>query len=241
METKKGTCYSIGVGPGDPELLTVKALRTVERCRVIAAPRTKTGRMMALSILQGAMDLSGYEILPLSFPMTNDPSARAASHAEAAGQIREYLDRGEDVAMLTIGDPGIYATSSYVQTLLEEWGYAAEVVPGIPSFCASAAALGTSLAADDEELLIVPTSVEAEELVGIVDRPGTKILMKSGRKLPQVLALLEEKGLLETTVLAENVGLSGQRLKRHLTAADGEDAGYFVTLIVKDAGKEAAK
>lgn len=226
-----GTCCCIGVGPGDPELITVKALRALERCPAVAAPRTRQGKMLALEIASAAMDLSDKEILPLAFPMTYDAEEREAAHAKAAEQVASYLDRGIDVALLTLGDPSVYTTASYVRDRLREKGYATETVAGVPSFCAAAAASQTALAADREELHILPAGVES-------DFPGTRVFMKAGSRLPNLLRKLESEGLLEQTVLAENIGLPGEKIVRQPTREDAEQAGYFATLIVRDRGND---
>ena len=90
---KQGVFYGVGVGPGDPELMTLKAVRVLERCPVIAAPRTKNGEMLALRIASGAADLTGKTVVPLSFSMDRDPAVRRASHEAAAETVRSWLDR----------------------------------------------------------------------------------------------------------------------------------------------------
>ena len=109
-----GTFYAVGVGPGDPELMTRKACRILENCPVIAAPRTASGEMLALEIARGAVDLTGKEILPLEFAMARQISARKAGYRKAAERIATVLETGRDVAMVNLGDVSIYATAYYV-------------------------------------------------------------------------------------------------------------------------------
>ena len=156
METRKGIFYGVGVGPGDPELLTVKALRTLERCPVIAAPQTKSGEMLALDIVRRAAALEGKTILPLFFTMARDKSQQRAAHETAADAIAAHLTAGRDVAMLNLGDVSIYATFGYIMDILRERGYEAVMIPGVPSFCAAAARLGLSLVSGETPLHIVP-------------------------------------------------------------------------------------
>ena len=181
MEVRQGVFYGVGVGPGDPELLTTKALRTLERCSVIAAPRTKSGEMLALDIVRQAMPLEGKTILPLEFTMSRDPAVLRASRLRASETIAARLSAGQDVAMLNLGDVSIYATFGYLMDMLTGEGYKAVMVPGVPSFCAVAARLGASLTTVSSPLHILPggSSSLAEQL----DLPGTKVLMKSGRQL----------------------------------------------------------
>ena len=122
MEKRIGTFYGVSVGPGDPELMTLQAVRRLENCPVIAAPQTPKGGMLALDIAKGAVDLSGKTILPLRFAMSLDPAVQKAAHIEAARAVKEYLDAGQDVAMLNLGDVSVYATFGYLQEILEAEG-----------------------------------------------------------------------------------------------------------------------
>ena len=140
MEKRIGVLYGVSVGPGDPELMTLKAVRCLEKCPVIAAPQTAGGRMLALDIARGAVGLDGKTILPLRFAMSRDPEMLRASHEEAARAVKEYLDSGQDVAMLNLGDVSVYATFGYLQEILEAEGYKTVRIPGVPSFCAAASA-----------------------------------------------------------------------------------------------------
>ena len=145
MEKRIGVLYGVSVGPGDPELMTLKAVRCLEKCPVIAAPQTAGGRMLALDIARGAGGLDGKTILPLRFAMSRDPAVLAASHKEAVQAVRPYLDAGQDTAMLNLGDVSIYATFGYLQCLLEAEGYPTAMAAGVPSFCAAAARLNVPL------------------------------------------------------------------------------------------------
>lgn len=179
---KKGVFYSVGVGPGDPELITLKAVRTLERCPVVAAPQTKNGEMLALSIAQQAVSLEGKTVVPLHFTMSRDKAQQHAAHLAAAQALRPHLDAGRDVAMLNLGDVSIYATAAYLADILAADGYETRMVPGVTSFCAVAARLNTSLTGIDTPLHIVPGGCGALE--ECLAQPGAKVLMKSGRQLP---------------------------------------------------------
>lgn len=228
----KGIFYGVGVGPGDPELLTLKAIRTLERCPVIAAPQTKSGEMLALSIAAGAVDLSEKTVVPLQFTMERDKTAQQAAHVAAAQQVEGYLAAGQDVAMLNLGDVSIYATYSYLMEILSQRGYETVMIPGVPSFCAVAARLGVSLTEMNAPLHIAPGSGPVGETL---DLPGTKVLMKSGRQLPEVLAALEKRNCLEKSMLVKNCGFAGEERYPDLSqSVPAADAGYFVTVIVKE-------
>lgn len=232
METIKGTLYGVSVGPGDPELLTFKAMRIMRRCPVIAAPQTKSGEMLALEIARQAVDLSRKVIVPLHFTMSHEEAERRRAHEAAAETLRGYLDAGQDVAMLNLGDVSVYATFGYLQSILEEQGYRTAMVAGVPSFCAVAARLNRPLTGGmDTPLTVAPGSIPLQETLAA---PGAKVLMKSGRQLPRVLDELEQAGLLEQSALVCNCGLPEEKVWDNLSRERPEgSAGYFATILVK--------
>lgn len=229
---KKGTLYGVSVGPGDPELMTLKAVRCIEQCPVLAAPQTAAGRMLALDIAKGAVDVSGKIILPLHFAMSRDSEVLKASHAAAADAVRAHLDAGRDVALLNLGDVSIYATYGYLEEILTAQGYAAVRIAGVPSFCAAAARLGQSLTGGMEQPLTIAPGRHADE---VLEAPGTKVLMKTGRRLPKTLDALRERGLLANSAMVCNCGLPDEAVFPALTDYDpAQDAGYFATILVKE-------
>ena len=231
MAEQTGTFYGVSVGPGDPELLTAKALRILAACPVIAAPQTASGEQLALSIARQAVDLTGKELLPLAFSMDRDEAVRKAAWQKAAGQVRAVLDRGQDVAMVVLGDVSIYSTYCSLMDLLRAEGYATEMIPGVTSFSAVAARLGISLTTMEEPLHILPAS-QSEQWTGL-DLPGTKILMKSGRSLGPLIEELSRRDLLDRASLVANCGLPGEVVCRDLWAVS-VPTGYYTTVIVKE-------
>lgn len=231
MDIKQGIFYGVGVGPGDPELITLKAIRTLERCPIIAAPRTKSGAMLALDIVRRGMALDDKTILPLDFTMSRDPAVLLASHLEAAKAIESHLAAGRDVAMLNLGDVSIYATYGYLMDILTARGYEAVMIPGVPSFCAVAARLKTSLTTANGPLHILPGGIS--ELEEQLDLPGTKVLMKSGSRIPQVAKALQKRGLAGQAAMVRDCGLPTEAVCQGLEQLP-EDAGYFATIIVKE-------
>lgn len=224
-----GTLYGVGVGPGDPELLTLKAVRVIRSCPVIASPDTGEGEKLALSI--AGEYIGGKELLLCPLPMTRDPEALAEGRRISADMLCARLERGQDIAFLTLGDPAVYSTYRYLHGLVKARGYPAETVPGVPSFCAAAAALDVPLCEGGEPLHILPAA--CEELPEALSLPGTKVLMKSGGGFPQVLEALREKDLLGSALLAERCGLPDQRLLRGLSEFS-DTPGYFTVILVKE-------
>ena len=225
-----GTFYGVSVGPGDPELLTLQAVRLLRQCPVLAAPQTASGQMLALD-----SELDGKTILPLQFAMSRDAAVLCASHETAASAVRPFLDAGQDVAMLNLGDVSIYATFGYLQEILQAQGYATAMAAGVPSFCAAAARLNQPLTGGMDAPLTIAPGSRADE---VLDAPGTKVLMKTGRQLPALLDTLDAHGALSRSALVCSCGLPDETIFPDLSTArppqDGSKAGYFATVLVKE-------
>ena len=231
MEVKKGVLYGVGVGPGDPELLTIKAVRILRECPVIAVPQTKSGETLALDIVRQVLPLDGKTILPLYFSMERDRSLLHAAHERAADAVQTRLDAGEDMAMLNLGDVSIYATWGYIMDIVRARGYETVMVPGVPSFCAAASRLGTTLVSWGSPLHIIP--VGKGPLEPQLKQSGGKVLMKAGHNFPQIIAALRETSQLNRAALVENCGLPNEQVCADLSQCP-EDVGYFATVIVKE-------
>ncbi|MDF2923317.1 MAG: precorrin-2 C20-methyltransferase [Paenibacillaceae bacterium] len=224
----KGKFYGVSVGPGDPEYMTLKAVRVLGECPVIAAPRTEQDRSVALEIASLATDLSAKEVLHLDFLMSRDREAVAERHRQLAALISSRLDRGQNVAMVNLGDASVYATHSYIHKLISAAGYETETVAGVTSFSACAARLGVSLTEPRKPLRIIPGDYSGlEEELG---RDGTKVVMKHGKGLDRVKEALKHSGLYERAALVQNCGMENELVCRDLDSADSY--GYFSTIIV---------
>lgn len=231
MNDTNGTFYAVGVGPGDPELLTLQAANILKRCPVIAAPQTKSGQMLALDIAQGALDLREKEILPLSFTMSHEPALREESYQTAARQIEAFLQKGLDVAMVNLGDVSVFATAYYILERIREDGFQTVMAPGVTSFSAVAARLGCSLTQIDAPLHIIPASADLDRALQL---PGTKVLMKSGSAIHEMVRALERAGLLDRAALVADCGLPTEQIYRDLRELP-ENLSYFATIIVQGA------
>ncbi len=237
-----GQFYVIGVGPGDPELMTLKAARLLEKCPVWFVPKAhRNGESTALSILAGSVATDGKEIMELHFPMkkirmgeTPDPEVEAAWKA-AATAIQAKLEAGIDVAFPTLGDPAIYSTGFYVcDTLLQNAPQLPIIiVPGVSSIGASAAAVGQPLCLGDDRMVVVPATFENGRLRETLASFDTVVLMKVHRVMDKVVGLLTDLDLLDKAVLVERSSQSDQRVRRDLVAAAKEEPHYFSTIIVR--------
>ena len=223
----KGIFYCVGVGPGDPELMTFQAARIIRECPVAALPKSGSGENAAGKISEEL--LRDKELLLCDMPMTRDRAALDAAHAEAARQVARKLDEGRSVAFLTLGDPSIYATPMYLHHILKAQGYETRMIPGVPSFCAVAAALDTSLCEGAERLQIIPASYP--DSGEALKEPGNKVLMKSGRSMGRVRAQIDRERF--DAMAVECCGMEGERIHRNLDTLE-ETASYFSVVVVKE-------
>ena len=225
----KAKIYCIGVGPGDPELITVKAIRIIEEADIIAYPYSddKGELCTALEIAKKACDaVEGKEKLALHIPMAHDPVARLENYRKAAAEIEKCLNDGKTVAYLTLGDPAVYCTYSEIAAVLKTCGHETEYVPGVPSFCAVAARLGIPLAEGSETLTIIPA------VYGKPAPPETDnaVYMKAASKMPELKAMLEGSG--KAVHAVSNCGMAGEAVYEDVRAIP-DDAGYFTVVVAK--------
>ncbi len=225
----KGIAYGVGVGPGDPEYMTLKAVRLIRENRVIAVPGKVARESTAYQIAVRAVpELAEKELVPVYMPMVRDRQLIDAEHRKGAELLKTYLDRGLNVVFLTLGDPTVYCTFSYLQHYLEADGYRVELVSGIPSFCAAAARLSLPLAEWDEPIHIVPAVHKTEDRL---DQDGNYVLMKSASHMPEVKALLKASGRKVSAVV--NCGMENEAVYRSADEIP-DDAGYFPLIIAKE-------
>lgn len=229
-----GKLYGIGIGPGDPGLVTLKALKLLEAADIICVPRADSGEgSIAFSILHQL--LPGKECLELSFPMVRDTDRLQEYWRRAAETVADKLAQGLEVAFVTLGDPLLYSTYNYLLKAL--WDKApdiqVETVPGITSFSAAAALANLSLVERDEEMAVLPASAGAETLRRVLTDFDTVVLMKIGHRLAQVRELLNDMGLARDAVLVSRAGLEGQVIARDISQVEGERLGYLSVVIVR--------
>lgn len=223
--------YGVGVGPGDPELLTLKAVRIIQGCDVIMAVETKDGKRVAWEIaLQAVNGLAEKETCFVPVVMTKDTETVTKHRNNAAEQVTAYLGQGKSVAFLTLGDPAVYSTYLYIHEIVREQGYPTKLVPGIPSFCAAAAELQQGLCTGNQPLAVIPASYAGTG--ALLDMPGSKVLMKTGNTMGGLKNLLREKGMLERARMVENCGFPSQRVYEDMDTVD-DDAHYFSVILIQ--------
>lgn len=224
-----GILYGVGVGPGDPELMTLKALRLIQENEVIAIPGEIPRESVAWKIAsQACKDMETKTALPIPMPMTKDNAVLEESHDKGAMLIKEQLEMDRNVVFLTLGDPTVYSTYLYVHKRIEAMGYPVEIVSGITSFCAVAARLNIGLVEKAQPLHVIPASYQIEDALEL---PGTKVLMKAGKKMKNVKEILCKKDM--EAVMIENCGMPQEKIYSSREEIP-EDAGYYSLIIAKD-------
>ncbi len=224
-----GILYGAGVGPGDPELLTLKTLRLVKENEVLAFPGDVPQDTVAYSIVsQVYPEIADKTLLPIPMPMTKDPDLLEQAHAEGTRRIQEHLDADRNVVFLTLGDPTVYSTYIYVHKRIAASGYQTEIVSGITSFCAVAARLNIGLVEAAEPLHVIPASYQIDDALKL---PGTKVLMKAGKKMADVKRQLLASG--ERIMMIENCGMPDERIYEGAENIPDE-AGYYSLIIIQE-------
>jgi len=234
-----GKFYGIGVGPGDPELLTLKAYRTLERVEVLCVPKSSTDKeSLALAVVSKVLPREFVQ-LELHFPMSRDHSVLQRSWAEAGEKVAGEVMAGRQVAFLTIGDPMLYSTYGYVLRYLKK-NYPSletETIPGVVAFSACAAYQQVPLVVGEESLAVVPAVYGVEKLRDILLCFDSVVLMKVNRCFPLVFALLRELGLEKRAVYVSRCGYPDQYITGDLESLLDRDLDYMSMIIVRKAGE----
>lgn len=226
----RGILLGIGVGPGDPELMTMKAVRAIEHADVLAIPVSAAEeKSIAFEIVKEACDVKDKIILPIIFSMSRVEQERLQSRKKAAEKIKKELETGHTVAMIALGDIGIYSTFMYVKKELET-EFMIKMIPGIPSFCAGASKALISVVEGRESFVVMPSFQDSEQFVQALQQYDTVIVMKAGRKIREIYGLLLEWDRLDQTIVIANCGMPSE----YIGSFDvNRKYGYFTTLIIK--------
>ncbi len=229
----RGILYGIGVGPGDPELMTIQAINRIKDSDVIILPSAPKENCYAYRIVEAVLpEIKEKEIICMSFLMTKNKEDLISSHNKIYQDISLLLDKEKAVAFLTIGDPSIYSTYSYIHRREIENGGKAIMVSGVPSFCAAASALGISLGDNKEQIHIIPASYEVENTLSL---KGTKVYMKSGKKLSELKEILKKADSIDESLVygISNCGMVNEKIMIGLDNID-DSSGYLTIVIVKE-------
>jgi precorrin-2/cobalt-factor-2 C20-methyltransferase len=224
-----GTLYGVGVGPGDPELLTLKAVRILQSVPVVAYPATPQGSAQARDI--AAQWLNGQREIPIAMPCMLDRGPVNAGYDEAAIAIAEELTAGRDVAVLCEGDPLFYGSFSY---LLQRLGdrFPCAVIPGINSVSAAAAAAAIPLITGEQRLTVIPATAGDEVLRRTLLDSDSVAILKPGRHRPRLLDLLRETGRADDVIYIEQASRTGQRIIEFFDEIPATPGPYFALFLV---------
>lgn len=233
-----GKFYGIGVGPGDPELLTLKAKRVLQEVDVLLVPKSRMEkRSLALSIVAEVLEMvdKGHETIELLLPMTKDRDQLERHWRRAAGQVVEVLDQGKDAAFITLGDPTIYSTFTYLMKYVQRQKpqVQVEIIPGISSINSISAWIKQPLAEGEESLVIVPAINDQKELEKIIEEFDNIVLLKAGRQANKVLEILADKNLVDKGIYASRCGFEDGFYTCDLRMISDKKFDYLSTMIIK--------
>jgi len=228
MPAQCGQLYGLGVGPGDPELLTLKALRLLRAVPVVAYPAPEHGNSFARSIVAAWIERHQREIA-IRFPMRPGPPP-VEIYDGAAAELAAELEDGRDVALLCQGDPLFYGSFINVFTRLAG-RYQIEIVPGVSSLTACAAAAATPLVSRDDTLAVIPATLDEDQIAARLAASESVAIVKLGRHIAKVRRVLDRLGLLDGAVCIEHATLPTQRVAP-FACINPDRAPYFSTVLI---------
>lgn len=233
---------AVGCGPGDPELLTVKAVKAIQNAEVIMCPTAKEGKpSIALSAVSSILDpTKNQEIINLVFPMTKDKDILESTWEKNAKIMAEKCLSGKNVVYLTIGDPYLYSTWIYMYKELEKNfpQIKINVIPGIVSMFTFASKVGISLAEGAEKVSVIPSCYDLSTVKEIAKNSETMVFLKDGRYFDQVIDLLKEAGFPPNSIFAigQDLGTENEIVRKLTLGEVNQDtltSKYFSILVVK--------
>lgn len=223
-----GILYGVGVGPGDPELMTLKAVKIIKQCDIIAVPGTDYTKAVSYKIAKEAVpEIIDKKVISLDMPMTTDSDALVEKWNTATNTLVHYLERKKDVAFLTLGDVAVYSTFMYIERIIKESGFQTLMVNGIPSFCAAASRLGVALCEWDEPLHIYPAR---HNMPKDLSEGDNYVFMKAGKSINEIAEIARNDS--RNLYVIENCGMYNECTYENDTNLS-DDMGYFTTAIVK--------
>jgi precorrin-2/cobalt-factor-2 C20-methyltransferase len=228
-----GIFYGIGVGPGDPELLTMKAVQAIKEVDIIIAPKTeKKDGSVALSIASQYLK-KDVEIIYQVFPMVVKFEESTDAWEANKKEILELVRSGKKVAFLTLGDPMFYSTYIYVYRLLEHEGIDIETIPGVPAFCAIGSKLGYPLVEGNDILSIVPATADKEKIEKVMAVSDNVVLMKVYKNFGEMVDLLTENEMSKNSVMVSRCGLPDEEKIYDIEAEKDKKVNYLSTILAR--------
>lgn len=234
-----GTLYGLGVGPGDPDLLTLKAIKTLQHVSVVfAAAASKNNYSLAVEIASPHLKQST-PVKHLDFPMTRDKEVLADAWEKNGHQVAEALKNGKDAAFITLGDPLIYSTFGYILEAVQKAHpkIPIKIIPGITSYQAGAAATGRVLVEGNESLVVISGVIGVERLKQVIDRTDCVVMLKVYRNYGEILDALNELDLTAGSVLVSRCGLHGEEIVWNLKDRGNAPPHYMSHLIIRKGGQ----
>lgn len=234
-KTTTGTLYGIGVGPGDPELITLKALNILRRADIVfAASSTKNSHSLALSIAAGFLK-EDVPVELLGFPMTRNEKELKAAWKDNARKVTGVLRQGKDAVFITLGDPVTYSTFGYLMQTVRETDpdVPIEIIPGITSYHAGAAAAGRVLAEAEESFTVVSGAMGAEQLRQVIDHTDNVVMLKVYRNYGEIIETVRRLDLAAKSVLISRCGLEGEEIVDNLEKRPDITPNYLSMLLIK--------
>ncbi|KUO96356.1 precorrin-2 C(20)-methyltransferase [Ferroacidibacillus organovorans] len=236
MSVNHGTLYGVGVGPGDPELVTVKAYRLMQTAPVIAYPNKRMGgKSYALEIVERYVNPSEKTMLGLVFPMTKDEDVLFRHWEDTVEKVWSYLRQGQDVVFVTEGDPMLYSTFIHMSRLMRQEHPEAEVVsiPGVSSVNAAASRLGVPLADGDEVVAIVPANGDVTKMRQALLQHDCVVFLKVAKVMDDMIMLLGELQLIEHAMVCTKVTSAGEHVWKNVRELQGASLNYLTLMVVR--------
>ena len=231
-----GSFYGVGVGPGDPELLTIKAQKTLQKVAVISFTQLDDGKeSYALSVVRGVLETAEPEFLAITIPSDDETPVSPQTWTDAAAEIAGHLSQGKDVAFITEGDPMLYSeffqVLGSVKSVVPDLEF--EIIPGVSSVMAAAASSGMPLVTHGQRLTILPQVYGIDDLREAITNSDTTVLMEVDRDLLQALANLEKLGLTGKATYVRQASTSRENVVEDISKLEAEDLDYFSLLIIR--------
>lgn len=233
---RTGSLYGVGVGPGDPELLTIKAQKTLQKVAVISFTQLDDGKeSYALSVVRGVLEAAKPEFLAITIPSDDETPVSPQTWTDAAAEIAGHLSQGKDVAFITEGDPMLYSeffqVLGSVKSVVPDLEF--EIIPGVSSVMAAAASSGMPLVTHGQRLTILPKVYGIDDLREAITNSDTTVLMEVDRDLLQALANMEKLGLTGKATYVRQASTARENVVEDISKLEAEDLDYFSLLIIR--------